>query len=287
MDSIPEGLYEYLGGNECKTRLQHLSALLHCWLMETGFTLNSLLHGLAGGRVQMCHQMHQFSTTIHLLPIAGDIVRVNAYLEGSAPLAVSESFSLSDSVRASSIVKKTTGDERFDESSTAGLKIRFRNELALPMKHRIYQEAGLAPPSDSILGLPDEILLMVIQRVRNNERTNKAVQNIVRFGGACKRINELTKDQRLWESLFARSFPQKYKQIKEAERQISDWRQEYKKAFQRSNSINEWVANAQIRPPHFGPPPRPAPVPGPGLFPGPLFPPSGPPGRFPGGPRYY
>jgi len=250
--------------------------------METGFTLNSLHHGLAGGRVQMCHQMHQFSTTIHLLPIAGDIVRVNAHLEGSAPLAVAESFSLSDSVRASSIVKKTTGDERFDESSTAGLKIRFRNELALPMKHRIYQEAGLAPPSDSILGLPDEILLMVIQRIGNNECNYKAVQNIVRFGGACKRTNELTKDQRLWESLFARRFPQKYKKIKEAERQISDWRQEYK----RSVSINEWVANLPTGP-HFRPPPRPAPVPGPGLFPGPLFPPSGPPRRFPGGPRYY
>ena len=50
--------------------------------METGFILNSLHHGLAGGRVQICHQMHQFSTTIHLLPIAGDIVRVNAHLEG-------------------------------------------------------------------------------------------------------------------------------------------------------------------------------------------------------------
>ena len=54
--------------------------------METGFTLNSLQHGLAGGRVQMCHQMHHFSTTIHLLPIAGDIVRVNAHLEGMCNL---------------------------------------------------------------------------------------------------------------------------------------------------------------------------------------------------------
>jgi len=161
MNELPKGVYEFVNERGFTTKLEHLSALFHGWMIETGFESITVQHGQAGGMIEMIYYMHNIPVIVQLLPIGGDIVRVKALLTIPNDSTILESFRLIDSVRASSTVGATSGDDRFNPRAVAEVKIRFKDEVALPAKHRVCNEVNLPPPSDSIMGLPDEILLMI------------------------------------------------------------------------------------------------------------------------------
>ena len=243
MSELPEGTYEFVNERKYTTKLEHLSALLHGWMTETGFELMSIHHGLAGGKVEMIYYMHNLPVIVQLLPIGGDITRVKALLTIPNDSTILEAFSLCDSIKASNIVSATIGDDRFNQSAVAELKIHFKNEVALPVKHRVYREANLPPPSDSIMSLPDEILLMIAKRIPPADDNRKSIQNTVQLGRTCKRMNSLMKDQHLWESLYARDFKDRYKKLKETVggHCVEDWRQEYATVYEQNKNTYSGV----------------------------------------------
>ena len=126
------------------TKLEHLSALFHGWMIETGFESITVQHGQAGGMIEMIYYMHNIPVIVQLLPIGGDIVRVKALLTIPNDSTILESFRLIDSVRASSIVGATSGDDRFNPRAVAEVKIRFKDEVALPAKHRQRMPRGVS-----------------------------------------------------------------------------------------------------------------------------------------------
>ena len=231
MNELPKGVYELVNERGFTTKLEHLSALFHGWMIETGFESISIQHGQAGGRVEMIYHMHNIQVNVQLLPIARDIVRVQALFIIPNDSTILESFSLSDSVRVSSVVADTSGDDRFNLREVAEVKIRFKDEVALPAKHRVCNELNLPPPSDSILGLPDEILLMIAKRIPPADDNRESIRNTVQLGRTCKRMDSLMKDQLLWKSLYARDFKESYKKLKdnveEGLSKVEDWKEEY------------------------------------------------------------
>ena len=237
MNELPKVVYELVNERGFTTKLEHLSALFHGWMIETGFESKSIQHGQAGGRIELIYNMHNIQVIVQLLPIGGDIVRVKAHLTIPNDSTILESFSLSDSVRVSSIVADTSGDDRFNLREVAEVKIRFKDEVALPAKHRVCNELNLPPPSDSILGLPDEILLMIAKRIPPADDNRESIRNTVQLGRTCKRMDSLMKDQLLWKSLYARDFKESYKKLKDNEGSLSnveDWKQEYANMYKRN-----------------------------------------------------
>ena len=120
--------------------------------------------------------------------------------------------------------------------------MRAGDEVVLPAKHRVYREANLPPPSDSIMSLPDEILLMIAERIPPANDNRQSIRNTVQLGGTCKRMNSLLKDQLLWESLYARDFKDSYKNLRETvggHDGVEDWKQEYATVYkQKKNTLS-------------------------------------------------
>jgi hypothetical protein len=73
----------------------------------------------------------------------------------------------------------------------------FKNQIALPLKSLLRTANGFLPTSESILALPDELLLIIFENIRQ-------IKTVANFRQSCQRLNVLGNDQRLWKTLFKR-----------------------------------------------------------------------------------
>ena len=86
---------------------------------------------------------------------------------------------------------------RFDPSQVSSLRIRFKNELCLPLKRTLHNELSLVPTNDSIQALPIEIILMIALRI-------KEPNDMIRFGLTCRKHISVIEEESFWKSLVKR-----------------------------------------------------------------------------------
>jgi len=182
-DVLPAGIHRLVLTEAINTKADHLIALFHLWLLETGFEKVEIdgqpfiQTNHYSGRMEVQYTMLGCHLRLQLLPIASALV-VRAFLgmpDGGKTIVLP----MNGNILLGDVVTKTYGPsfKRFFREGVRPAKVRFKNAICLAAKRTLYNELGHDHDTDSIQALPAEMVLMVASYLSRRDRLSLSAVN--------------------------------------------------------------------------------------------------------------